>query len=471
MIVDRRSMLGAMSAVIASPCQGTAPTDRVFTPEMFGAKGDGVSNDTEAMAAMARAVTLNGGGTVEFRRTTYIVGRQALAPDPRAPFTWEPATLLAFVGCHRPLIIRGHGARIKCADGLKFGTFHRDGSVMKHAMPYAGTGRAAPYDAMINILNCRAAVEVSDLELDGNLPRLVIGGEYGDTGWQIHALGLALFNNAGPEVVRNIHTHHHAQDGLYIDGLDTDAAASVQRVMSGVVSEFNGRQGCSIAGGISYVFERCKFAHTGRGGLYSAPGAGVDIEAENKRIRGLRFIDCEFSDNTGCGLVADSGDSADIGFSRCKFVGTTNWSAWPNKPNMTFSDCTFVGAIVRAYGDQDRSRAAKFLRCAFLDDPSLSPTGKIYGGVNSTQPLADLGEARNVLFEACRFLATHGGVLPWSTHAIYSNCIMKQRVATTGFPRGTFAGTSRIDGAVDLYGSQISGALSLNGKLLTRVHL
>ena len=56
--------------------------ERTFTPEMFGARGDGRTNDSAAMARVSEAVSANGGGTVVFRRATYLVGAQS-ASGPR----------------------------------------------------------------------------------------------------------------------------------------------------------------------------------------------------------------------------------------------------------------------------------------------------------------------------------------------------------------------------------------------------
>ena len=468
--LSRRSLLAGVAAVAASPGVAVAP-ERVFTPEMFGAKGDGVTDDSDAMAALSGAVSIHGGGSVRFRPVTYRVGRQALTNRPGARHVWEEAPLLTFYRCHLPLRILGNGARLQCADGLRYGTWNRDGSKLDHGMPYTGPGACTPYEAMITVQECSGPIEVSDFDLDGNLPKLRIGGGFGDQGFQIHALGLALYNNLGSEVVRNVHTHHHAQDGLYIDGLDTDAAATRRRLMFNVKSEYNGRQGCSISGGRGYVFERCQFNHTGRAGVASAPGCGVDIEAENKRNRGHRFVGCTFSDNFGAGMAADTGDSEDLVFTDCRFVGTTSWSAWPNKPRMRFERCSFNGAMCRAWGDDDPARAAQFRDCVFRDDPKLSPTGKVDGGSNPGHPLADLSDWQNVLFERCRFLALHGFVLPWSTRVIYADCVMQQTSNNGSLPRGTYRGRSVVTGNATLSGSKVPGEVVLNGKSYAHTQL
>ena len=337
-------------------------------------------------------------------------------------------------------------------------------------MPYLGAGElATPYRAMIRIKSCAGFIEVSDLELDGNLRALKIGGQYGDTGWQIPAIGLLLQENPGIEKISRVYSHHHAQDGIQIDGVDRIRGSLAASYIDNVRCEYNGRQGVSFVGGRNYFFSNCKFNHTGKANIASAPGAGVDIEAEaGKKIRDVSFVGCEFSNNVGQGIVADSGDSEGASFTGCTFIGTTNWSAWPNKPRFRFSDCTFVGALVHAFGDKNPERAAQFRRCTFRDDPSLSPTGEIYGGENADRPIADLPGNENVLFDRCHFLLTHNCVLPWSVNVIYSGCILSQRASRESYPRGTYVGRNTITGPSDLYGSKILGEVLHNGTLVRR---
>ncbi|HKX89354.1 MAG TPA: right-handed parallel beta-helix repeat-containing protein, partial [Sphingopyxis sp.] len=258
--------------------------------------------------------------------------------------------------------------------------------------------------------------------------------------------------------------HHHALDGLLVNGVNSQADGPRVRRIIGLRAENNGRQGCSIVGGDGYSFEKCRFNRTGRAQIVSSPGAGLDIEAEGeKKNRNFRFTDCEFSDNFGCGMVADTGDSEGAVFVRCTFVGTTNWSAWPCKPRFSFRACTFVGPLVRAFGDADPARAAQFFDCTLTDDPALSPTGQIYGGENPDRPLADLSDARNMLFRRCSFLARHAAVLPWSIGAIYADCRMEQKSPKVSFPRGTYLGRTVIDGNARLADSKIVGEVILNG--------
>jgi hypothetical protein len=460
--LTRRQLLLAGVALLAPAPAFSRQT--AVTPERFGARGDGQTNDTAAFAAMARFVTSRGGGEIQLRRTTYIVGLQVRSAKKGAAYAFEPSPIMDFIGCRGPLVIRGNGARLRCAPGLRYGTFDRvSGQPTRHAMPYLGSGEVAgPYRAMIRVEGCSGSVEISDLELDGGVQHLRIGGQYGDNGWQLPGTGIWLINNRGPERLLRIHTHHHALDGIIIDGLEARAAVST---LQSVQSEFNGRQGCSIVGGKGYAFIDCAFNHTGRSAVASAPGAGVDIEAEaGKRIRDLDFLRCTFSNNTGAGVIGDAGDAETATFTNCRFIGTTSWAAWPNRPRFRFTGCMFVGSIVHAYGDKDAARACQFHNCSFRDDPALSPTRAVYGGDMSSRAIANLPDNPNVLFVDCRFRLTHRSVLPWTTNVvIFKDCTMTQRAFAKSYPRGTFLGRNTIAGNVDLYGSRIHGELIVNG--------
>ena len=146
-----------MSDVVARHLQRGG--ERVFTPEMFGARGDGRTDDSAAMAALSRAVSQAGGGTIVFRRTTYLVGAQSSSGPRERNYAFEPARLLEFEGCRGPLVIRGNGARMRCADGLRYGVFDGRGNPLERPMPYIGPGLATPYRYMIRIADCTGPVE------------------------------------------------------------------------------------------------------------------------------------------------------------------------------------------------------------------------------------------------------------------------------------------------------------------------
>src|SRR5688572_32008340 len=108
MTLTRRTLLGTAGMSGAALClplwsgRLSAATG-ALTPEQFGAKGDGRTNDSAAFAALAAEVNRRGGGEIQLRRAVYIVGRQTQAFRSRASYAFEPAKIMEFVGLGRPL--------------------------------------------------------------------------------------------------------------------------------------------------------------------------------------------------------------------------------------------------------------------------------------------------------------------------------------------------------------------------------
>ena len=250
---DRRAFLAACSAASLS-AKLNAQSASALRPEDFGARGDGVANDTRAFGAMSAELSRRGGGTIVLTRgKSYMVSEQSR----RGPFAWSPAPIIDLRGLARPIRILGNGARLRCRPGLRFGTFDpRSGAKTRRALPnYQGDELASPYRAMIVIHDCRGPVEIRDVELDGNLEHLLIGGPFGDTGWQVPASGIWLKNNRATETVVNVLSHHHGQDGAIIEG---DPGRNARSRFSRFVARYNGRQGISLTAGRGYDFEDCE---------------------------------------------------------------------------------------------------------------------------------------------------------------------------------------------------------------------
>jgi parallel beta helix pectate lyase-like protein len=399
----------------------------------FAADPKGVKNSTTAFQAAAAAINAAGGGTLVIPPGIYIVGEQQFAGASGKGYAYKAEPILSITGCTKPVIIEGNGAIMKAANGLKFGSFDPvTGAVYNPArMPFTdGNYLANAYIGMIQLSNNTGGVTVRNLELDGNIANIALGGTWGDTGRQCGAIGLNAYGNASL-VVENVYTHHHAKDGIIIGyrGL-TAGSPKYPHTLTNVVSEYNARQGLSWVGGTNLTATRCKFNHTGKAVFHSAPGAGVDIEAESSVCRNGVFIDCEFTNNYGAGLVADSGDSADVTFRGCTFWGVTNWSIWPRKPGFSFHDCKIIGACVNPYPSAEATKATRFFNCLFTDE-------LLYGGAvhrkGNASPLIDMPFAENVLFESCRVVAQYQKVANIKRARI-RNCVFEQKTGTELLP-------------------------------------
>lgn len=378
MQVSRRECLtiGGLSLVAAAAATAVSTSDGpVLTPEQFGATGDGKTNDTAAFAAMAAFVNAQGGGTVMLSPRTYIVGRQAY--DRALGYAFAPASIMDFRGCSRTLTIRGNGARIRASDGLRYGTLNpATGRPTHHSSPsYAPGELASPYLAMIQVCDCVASVEISDLDLDGNAAGLQFGGPWGDSGWQIGCVGLMIKDNRGPVRVSRVNSHHHAQDGGSGDGPGRPGVPE-QVTIEDCKFSSNGRNAWSMVGGVGWTFTRCVFERSARSLPFpgSAPKAGIDFEAEGgKYVSDIRLIDCVAEDNVGVGcLHPGSGKTSGVSWEGGRIVGTTTWSyRGGGNRNIAFKNTLFAGAVVNlAY--------ESFEDCTFSDDVRRSLTGELY---------------------------------------------------------------------------------------------
>ncbi|MBC8015472.1 MAG: hypothetical protein H7X79_06995, partial [Sporomusaceae bacterium] len=358
-------------------------------------------NSTDAFAAASAAVNAAGGGTLVLPANgIFIVGKQTLAGAKGKGYSYLPSKIIFIEGCGNKVVIEGNGSILRAAPGLKFGSFDPiTGLKDNHALPWTNYDyRADAYKGGMVYSQNNVSFEVKDLELDGNIANIELGGQWGDTGYQCGGTGLKMINTKNINV-SNVYTHHNPLDGLSIwtSGL-VATSEKTPAFLTNVNSEYNARQGLSWSGGIGLTAIDSKFNHTGKAAFKSSPGAGLDIEAQNSVVRDGLFINCEFINNSGAGVVADSGDGGYTTFKNCTIWGTTNRALWPRKPYMRFEDCNIYGSIVNTWGSKNNpEEATQFIRCNFEDKPH-----PLYGMLSSGY-LLDIG-GDNVLFDGCTII-------------------------------------------------------------------
>jgi Endopolygalacturonase len=93
---------------------------KIDVKEDCGAKGDGITNDTDAFYKASQLIQQKGGGTLIIPEGTYIVGKQFQeAGQPRYYITAPIFEVKSVNG----LLIEGNNAILKMADGLRYGSF------------------------------------------------------------------------------------------------------------------------------------------------------------------------------------------------------------------------------------------------------------------------------------------------------------------------------------------------------------
>ena len=296
--------------------------------------------------------------------------------------------------------LEGSGAVIKYRDSLKFGAFdpNTGASFSSSAAVFTQYKFAATIGYPIYLKECKN-ISINGVEIDGNQNGMILGGKFGDNGFQLPHDGIFI-ENCTYITVNKVNIHHMGRDGIQIANLTPQKKSTPDQhiTITNSVFEYNGRQGLSWVGGSGLKVSNSKFNHTGRGRFVSSPAAGVDIEAERGIITNGIFENCEFFDNHACGLVADSGESSDMQCNNCTFWGTTNWSMWTTKPNYNFYKCRFYGSIVHGYNSPTHEDATKFIQCSFEE--------KNYNGKPSYgKYLVEVNFVRRILFEDCKFIS------------------------------------------------------------------
>ena len=372
----------------------------------FGAKGDGKTNDHEAFQKAAEFFNKRGGnGKLIISKGIYIIGKQEYNPNTTNKAVYQGLDALSFQDIKNLTIQGQKGALVKYADSLRYGAYDpKTGERYMHGPnSFIKTPYIASIGSTIMLRNC-SNIQIKGLECDGNNRGLAVGGTWGDVGIQLPHIGIYAINTTNL-TLDNVYFHHYGLDGALIANKTGDSDTPDNVVVENSRFEYNSRQGLSWTGGNDFTAIDCKFNHTGRSKFSSAPGAGVDIEAEMGSIRNGKFVRCEFVDNTGCGLVADSGPSSNCTFTDCTFWGVTNWALWISKPAFKVIDSRIYGSFVHGYDAKTDEEATVFQNCLFEDKPyeGKEPFGNF---------LIETNNKKRVRFDNCTMLA-HKKKIVW----------------------------------------------------------
>jgi hypothetical protein len=345
----------------------------------FGAAGDGVTNDTAALASAAAYLRRVGGGTLEFEPRTYVIGGQTSGTSPQ--WSLEPATILYFTYCHRKVTIRGNGCTLLCAPALKYGQFNPTTGASSTGSPTDPAYRASPFQGAIFAELNAGDIEIDGVTVDGNLANLTIGGSWGDTGIQIPFDAFRLYDNTGALLVRNCKAYRLGLDGLDIRrNLERKGDAAQPTLIEDYKADGCGRQGASFVGARMLTVVNSQFLNTGRNGyVASNPQSGIDVEPDNGGYADeILFLNCIAAFNAGSGMGVGSGRDSRILWKGGRLLGTENYALWIEKPDVRFEDALIAGDVMCAWQDNlargflEEGDAPGFVRCTFTDDTDYS---------------------------------------------------------------------------------------------------
>lgn len=338
--------------------------------------------DHNAFVAMAKAIKNHSSDTchVHFPSGTYLVGKTEFTSGQgfKNEYVFD-ITFSKSSQSKKQITLRSDGAILKVRDGIHYGTF--DKTTKERFDPelpfYYGTASYTKDGAKVSVANPGFIVRIQYIErvtidgqltIDGNVPNMVLGGKYGDKGWQVHGGGLYLRGIKNMSV-DNVITYDNCQDGFYIAGVSDDEAKGV---LNNLKSFRNARQGMSLTGGYNITFNDCSFYDIGTPELpwSTNPRASVDIEAESGIIKYITFNNCYLGRSAAETMVADSGTSSHVTFNDCEFISDLGTVIWVTKENYVFNRCYINGQIKVSYS------GSTYNDCTITDNPDRNPNFK-----------------------------------------------------------------------------------------------
>lgn len=405
----------------------------------LGAKGDGLTNDTHAFRLAAQRIKELNGGKLVIPSGTYIVGEQTFANGYGKGYAYESAKIIEITDCDYVEIV-GNNAILKIDPTLKYGSYDpTTGDAYSAILPFYDTNYQAQIGDIIRLKNNKV-VKVRGIELNGNNTEVMIGGKWGDAGTQIKASGIVLDTN-GCVFLENVISHHQCLDGL-LNVFDYNVGGvSAFMTMTNCAFDYNGRQGFSWVGGSNITATSCRFNHTGRAGIGSEPQAGLDIEPTTEAHNGV-FINCEFADNVGIGMVSDNQPNvSNIAFTNCRFYGTTNFPIYPNGKAFKFYNCTISGEASSAYHALKDEEKTLFRDCFFTGDATYN--GRPIFGTS----VVNFWDVQNPILENCTIVSNNSGMKVGNTgeNTTIKDCSFLQNGSFgTAFLRGIYRGYNKV---------------------------
>jgi Pectate lyase superfamily protein len=314
--------------------------ESVINVKDYGAIGDGVADDYEAIQKAVAIINQKKGGNLVFPKATYRINKIL----DRRPVTGSGDNF-QFTDCNN-LIIEGNNSKIDSNGQFTRTNDYDNGDGTYYYSYLSSIG--------FSFNNC-SNFTLRNIELDGNADKTTKAFASLYEGF---SNGIAMFK-CFDFTLENIFAHHYHVDGFVTYGGPADLTE--RGVINNCKFWNNGRQGASPTCSRHLTFNSCSFNYTGQTGLYGShsPTAGVDIEPDiqNSQNGNIYFNNCEFKDNLGFQFICSNQNSTPnpillIGchfesFEGNPYNGVHCWAKYTQ-----FLNCTYLDApIVPGYGN------------------------------------------------------------------------------------------------------------------------
>ncbi|TMV48697.1 right-handed parallel beta-helix repeat-containing protein [Paenibacillus mesophilus] len=245
--------------------------DDMISLKWFGAKGDGVTEDTAAFQAAFDAAA----------------GRKLFVPKQRGGYYLSHQLFIR----SRTTVEFEAGTIVQAVDTLSV---------------------TAPYEKLFRLL------DVSDVRIIGNGAVLRMNKAAYTTGEHAHIFDISGSSNI---TIEHVNANDSGGDGFYIGAYQSVNTVCRNIVFVNCQADNNRRQGMSIISADGLLADNCRFTNT----IGTAPQAGVDIEPNHPgdRLRNIRFVNCVAEGNKSRGFMtmikklSPASEQVDIVFQNC----------------------------------------------------------------------------------------------------------------------------------------------------------
>ena len=143
-------------------------------------------------------------------------------------------------------------------------------------------------------------------------------------------------------------------DGINLNNNGNGSILNKNITINNCICDSNRRQGISIENGDIINVINSQFNNTGNNNLYTAPGAGCDVEpGTNQNVKNVLFDNCSFNSNYGAGLLLDGTNVSLITVNNCKLIN--------NKQNGSNSSLAILNAkdikVLNCIGEREETES------------------------------------------------------------------------------------------------------------------